>query len=82
MSVCSREPPESTGNSGSLVVHEVSFPANTFKLASTRSIVSGDVVARQKTEASDASAHFFIKEANAQRLQAPRNTGHIGKTVI
>ena len=43
------------------MLHEVSFPGNTFKLANTCSIVSGDVVARQKTEANDASAG--IKEA-------------------
>ena len=67
----------SYSHSGSLVVHEVPFPGNTFKLASTRSIVSGDVVARQKTEASDASAHFFIKEAClCKRSKTPSTEKH------
>ena len=62
---------------GSLVVHEVSFPGNTFKLASTCSIVSGDVVARQKTEANDASARFFYKEAClCKRSKTPSTEKH------
>ena len=58
---------------GSLVVHEVSFPGNTFKLASTCSIVSGDVVARQKTEASAGFRSMplqTLKDSKHQETQA------------
>ena len=59
------------------MVHEVSFPGNTFKLASTCSIVSGDVVARQRTEANDASARFFYKEAClCKRSKTPSTEKH------
>ena len=56
------------------MVHEVSFPGNTFKLASTCSIVSGDVVARQKTEANDASARFFYQRS--MPLQTLKDSKH------
>ena len=79
MSVCSLNPQEaidfrssaSYSHRGSLVVHEVSFPGNTFKLASTCSIVSGDVVARQKTEA---SARFFLQRS--MPLQTLKDSKH------
>ena len=55
---------------GSLVVHEVSFPGNTFKLASTCSIVSGDVVARQKTK----QVHVFLQRS--MPLQTLKDSKH------
>ena len=52
------------------MVHEVSFPGNTFKLANTCSIVSGDVVARQKTE----QVHVCFTKKHA--LQTLKDSKH------
>ena len=62
---------------GSLVVHEVSFPGNTFKLASTCSIVSGDVVARQKTEAKEACLCKRSKTPSTEKHRPYRKNSHL-----
>ena len=69
---------------GSLVVHEVSFPGNTNLQAPVRLCL--EMLSPDRKQKQMMQVHvFFTKKhafANAQRLQAPRNTGHIGKTVI